>query len=88
MDCMHQASLSFTFYQSLLELTSIESVMPSNHVILCCPLLLAPPICPISRDFSNELALRISLNSIITKHVTSTRLSKVLLYQNVKPGER
>ena len=42
----HQASLSITNSQSLLRLMSIESVMPSNHLILCCPLLLPPSIFP------------------------------------------
>ena len=54
----HQASLSITNSQSLLKLTSIELVMPSNHFILCCTLLLLPLVFP-SRVFSNELALRI-----------------------------
>ena len=54
-----QASLSFTISQNLLKLTSIESVMPSNHLILCCPLLLLPSICPNIRVFSSELALHI-----------------------------
>ena len=53
-----QASLSFTISRSLLKLTSIESVMPSNHLILCHPLLL-PSIFPCIRVFSNESALRI-----------------------------
>ena len=53
----HQASLSFTISQSLLKLMSIESVMPSNHLILCCPLLLQPSIFPSIRVFSNESAL-------------------------------
>ena len=48
-----QASLSFTIFQSLLKLTSIESVMPSNHLILCRPLLL-PSILPSIRVFSTE----------------------------------
>ena len=52
-----QASLSFTISQSLLKLMSIESVMPSKHLILCLPLL--PSIFPSSRVFSNELADRI-----------------------------
>ena len=52
----HQASLSITNSQSLLKLTSIESVMPSNYLILCRPLLLPPSIFPI-RVFSNESAL-------------------------------
>ena len=54
-----QASLSFTISQSLLKLMSIESMMPSNHFILCCPLLLLPLIFPSIRVFSNESALRI-----------------------------
>ena len=51
------ASLSFTTSQSLLKLTSIELVMPSNHVILCHPLLLLPSVFPSIRVFSNESAL-------------------------------
>ena len=54
-----QASLSITNYQSLLKLMSIESVMPSNHVILCHPLLLPPSIFPSTRVFSNESVLHI-----------------------------
>ena len=54
-----QAFLSFTISQSLLELMSIESVMPSNHLILCRPLLLLPSIFPSIRVFSNESALHI-----------------------------
>ena len=49
-----QASLSFTISWSLLKLMSIESVMPSNHLILCCPLLIPPSIFPSIRVFSNE----------------------------------
>ena len=56
MDCGALGFLSFTVYQSLLKLVSIESVMPSNHLILCCPLLLLPSIFPSIRVFSNELA--------------------------------
>ena len=55
----HQASLSFTISQSLLKLMSVESVMPSNHLILCCPLLLLPLIFPSIRVFSNESLLHI-----------------------------
>ena len=55
----HQASLSITNSWSLLRLMSIESVMPSNHLILCHPLLLAPSIFPSIRVFSNGSALRI-----------------------------
>ena len=54
-----QASSSITNSQSLAKLMSIESVMPSNHVILCRPLLLPPSIFPSIRVFSNESALRI-----------------------------
>ena len=54
-----QASLSITNSQSLLKLMSIESVMPSSHLILCRPLLLLPSIFPSIRVFSNESALRI-----------------------------
>ena len=54
-----QASLSITFSMSLLKLMFIESVMPPSHLILCCPLLLLPPIPPSIRVFSNESALRI-----------------------------
>ena len=54
-----QASLSSTISWSLLKLMSIESVMPSNHPILCHPLLLLPSIFPSIRVFSNESVLRI-----------------------------
>ena len=52
-----QASLSFTIFQSLLKLMSMESVLPSNHLILCCLLLLLASIFPSIRVFSNEPAL-------------------------------
>ena len=54
----HQASLSITNSQSLLKLMSIESVMLSNHLILCCNRLLLPSIFPSIRVFSNESVLR------------------------------
>ena len=54
-----QASLSVTNSQSFLKLMSFESVMPSNRLVLCSPLLLLPSIFPSIRVFSNELALRI-----------------------------
>ena len=53
----HQASQSFSISLSLLKLTSIESMMPSNHLILCLPLLLPPSIFPSIRVFSHESAL-------------------------------
>ena len=54
-----QASLSITNFQSLLKFMSTESVMPSNHLILCRPLLLPPSIFPSIKVFSNESALHI-----------------------------
>ena len=56
----HQASLSINNSRSLLKLMSIESVKPSNHFILCCPLLLLPSIFPTTKVFSNESVLPIS----------------------------
>ena len=53
----HQASLSITNSWSPPKLLSIKSVMPSSHLILCCPLLLPPPIPPSIKVFSNELTL-------------------------------
>ena len=53
----HQASLSITNSRSSLKLTSIESVMPSSHLILCRPLFLLPPIPPSIRVFSSESTL-------------------------------
>ena len=53
-----QASLSITNSRSSPKLVCIKSVMPSSHLILCCPLLLLPPIPPSIRVFSNESALR------------------------------
>ena len=55
----HQASLPFTISQTLLKFMSIQSVMLSDCLILCCPLLLLPSVFPSIRVFSNELALRI-----------------------------
>ena len=59
MDCSSQTCLSFTISQSLLKRMSTELVMPSNHLILCFPLLLLPSIFPSIRVFSNESALHI-----------------------------
>ena len=59
MDCSMPASLSITHSWSLLKPMSIELVMPFNHFILCCPLLLLPSIFPSIRVFSNESVLRI-----------------------------
>jgi len=60
----HRASLSLTNFWSLLKLMSIESVMPSSHLILCHPLLLPPSIFPSIRVFSSESALPIRSQSI------------------------
>ena len=59
MAAAHQASLSFNNSGSLLKLMSVESVMPSNHLILCRPLLLPPTIFPSIRVFSSESVLPI-----------------------------
>ena len=69
-----QASLSFTISQSLLKLLSIESVMPSNHLILCRPLLLLTSIFPSIRVFSNESALCIRWPN--SMHITLTHGSE------------
>ena len=60
MNCAHQASLSITKSQSSLRLTSIESVMPSSHLILCLPLLLLPTIPPSIRVFSHQSTLHMN----------------------------
>ena len=65
----HQASLPITNSWSLPKLISIESVMPSNHLILCRPLLLLPSIFPNMRVFSNESALRISGHKGLIKDI-------------------
>ena len=63
-----QASLSFTVSQSLLKLMSIELMMPSNYLILCCLLLLLPLIFPSIRVFSNELVLHIKVLELCFGH--------------------
>ena len=60
-----KASLSITNFRSLLKLTSIESVMPSNHLILCRPLLFLPSIFPSIRVFSNESVLHIRFAKVL-----------------------
>ena len=67
-DAAHQASLSITNSQSLLKLMSIESVMPSNHLIFCRPLLLLPSIFPSIRVFSNESVLHIRWPKYWSQH--------------------
>ena len=65
-----KASLSFTISPSLFKLMSIETVLPSNHLVLCRPLLLLPLIFPSIRVFSNESALRIRWPSIVASALT------------------
>ena len=77
----HQASLSFTISQSLLRLISNESVMLSNHLILCHPLLLLPSIFVSIRVFSNELARHIKANS---SHGQSFGASTSVLPMNIQ----
>ena len=60
-----QVSLSFTISRSLLKLRSIESVIPSNHLILCCPLLLLPSIFPSIRVFSNKSDFHIRYANVL-----------------------
>ena len=72
----HLASLFFTISQSLLRLTSIESVMPSNHLILCRHLLFLPSVFPSIRVFSNELTLRISWPKVLKLHLQHQSFSE------------
>ena len=65
----HQASLSVTNSQSLLKLMSIESVMPSNYLILCCPFILPPSIFPSIRIFSNESVLSHQVAKVLEIHL-------------------
>ena len=80
----HQASVSITNSRSLLRLLSIVSVMPSSHLILCCPLLLLPPTPPSIRVFSNESTLCMrcpkywSFSFSITLHKPERRANDLL----------
>ena len=73
-----QASLSITSSQNLPKLMSIELVMPSNHLILCRPLLLLPPVFPNIRVFSNESSLRISWPKYWSKKSTNINAGESL----------
>ena len=66
-----QASLSITNSQSLLKLMSIRSVMPSNHLILCCLLLLQPSVFPSIRVFSNESVISIRFPKFLSFSICS-----------------
>ena len=92
---VHQASLSITSSQSSLKLTSIESVIPSNHLILYRPLLLLPSIFPSIRAFSNESVLRIrgpkdwSFSFISPSNEYSGLISfRVLVWSPCSPRDR
>ena len=74
-----QASLFFTIPWSVLKLMSVETVMPSNHLILCCSLLLLPSIFPSIRVFSNESALLIRKLQIV-----GASASAVVLPMNIQ----
>ena len=74
-----QASLSITSSQSLLKLMSIELVMPSNHLILCRPLLLLPSIFPRISVFSNESVLRFKRPKYCTEVATPFTSAQVLM---------
>ena len=80
-----QASLSIINSQSLLKLMSIESVMPSNHLTLCCPLLLLPSIFPSIRVFSNESALRIKWPKYWSFNFSTTKTLVSLCHHRVDP---
>ena len=77
-----QASLSITNSQSLPKLMSIESVMPSSHFILCCLLLLLPPIPPSIRVFSNEATLHIVVKELELQHQSFQWTPRADLLQN------
>ena len=86
-----QASLSFTVSQILLKLTSTESVISSNHLIVCCPLLLLPSIFPSIKVFSNELALgirwpkywKVRQNTVVIKDLMFAGREILCLYRSV-----
>ena len=71
---IHQASLSFTISWNLLKFRSIVLMMPLNHLILCCPLLLLPSIFPSIRVFSNEWALCIRWTNYWSFTFTSSKV--------------
>ena len=73
----YQASLSFTISQSLLKLMAVESIMPSNHLIFCCPLLLLPSIFSSIRIFSNQQALCISIQRKSCSFLNGAKKKKI-----------
>ena len=82
-DCSTPGYLPFTISRSLLKLMSIESVMPSNRLILCRPLLLLPSILPSIRVFSNELALHISWKSYWSFSFSINEYSRLIYFRIV-----
>ena len=82
-----QASLSSTISQSLLKFTSIESVMPSNHLILCHLFLLLPSIFASIRVFSNESALCIRWPKYVNKQISSVQFSCSVVSNSLRPHE-
>ena len=82
-----QASLSFTIFWSLLKLMSIESVMPSNHLIPCFPLLLLPSIFPSISVFSNESVLPIKWPKYQSFSISpSSEYSGLISFSSFKTG--
>ena len=79
-----QASLSITNSWGLLKLMSMESVMPSNHLILCCPLLLLPPIPPSIRVFSSESTLEMQIETTMRYHLIPIRMAIIKKSTNIK----
>ena len=77
----HQASLSITNSWNLLKLMSIKSVMPSNHLILCCPLLLLPSILPSIKVFSNESVLCIRWPKFQLQHQSFHEYSGLISFR-------
>ena len=85
----HQASLSITNSQSLLKLMSFELVKPSNHLILCRPLLLLPSIFPSIRAFSNESVLHIRWSKLWCFSFSispSKEYSGLISFREIQPG--
>ena len=77
-----QAPLSFTISRSLLKPLSVESMMPSNHLILCCPLLLLPLIFPSIRIFSVELALCIRLAKVLKLQLQHQSFQRIFMIES------
>ena len=77
----HQVPLSITNSESLLKLKSLELVIPSNHLIFCCPLLLLPSIFPSIRVFSNESALHVKYWSVSFSISLSSEYSELISFR-------